>query len=69
MTEVTKTPVFEACISMADPLANKGFAVQTDRDNADYVYRVQDLADLAGRVYAKKRNQVKKYTIFPEGWL
>ncbi len=31
-----------------------------DRDNADYVYRVADLAELAGRRYAKKRNKVKQ---------
>ena len=31
-----------------------------DRDNSDYVYRVADLAELAGRRYAKKRNQIKK---------
>jgi hypothetical protein len=31
-----------------------------DRDNADYVYRVADLAELTGRRYAKKRNKVKQ---------
>lgn len=46
--------------SIADPLANRGYDVQTDRDNWDYVYREKDLADLSGRKYAKKRNQIKK---------
>jgi hypothetical protein len=36
------------------------FVVNPDRDNADYVYRVADLAELSGRRYAKKRNHIKK---------
>lgn len=31
-----------------------------DRDNADYVYQITDLAELAGRRYAKKRNRIKQ---------
>ena len=31
-----------------------------DRDNADYVYRVPDLAELAGRRFSKKRNKIKQ---------
>ncbi|MBU0482537.1 MAG: DUF2156 domain-containing protein [Proteobacteria bacterium] len=34
-------------------------AVEEDRDNADYVYLVEDLATLAGRRFAKKRNHIK----------
>ncbi len=41
-------------------LQEQGLQVEADRDNADYVYRVRDLAALAGRRYAKKRNQVKR---------
>jgi hypothetical protein len=37
-----------------------GFAVFEDQDNADYVYNVADLAELAGRRYAKKRNKIKQ---------
>ncbi len=37
-----------------------GQEIMEDRDNADYVYRVADLATLAGRKYAKKRNQIKQ---------
>ncbi|NTV15611.1 MAG: DUF2156 domain-containing protein [Desulfobulbaceae bacterium] len=36
------------------------FHATADRDNFDYVYRVQDLAELAGRRYAAKRNQIKQ---------
>ncbi len=34
--------------------------IHADRDNADYVYKVSDLAELAGRHYAKKRNHIKQ---------
>ena len=36
------------------------FKVFEDHDNADYVYNVADLAELAGRRYAKKRNKIKQ---------
>jgi len=42
------------------PLRKAGYVVEEDRDNADYVYRQSDLAELAGRRYAKKRNKVKQ---------
>ncbi len=44
----------------ADTLPAPDFVVDPDRDNADYVYRVTDLAELAGRRYAKKRNHIKQ---------
>jgi len=40
--------------------ANADLVASPDRDNADYVYRVKDLAELAGRRYAKKRNHIKR---------
>ena len=43
----------------AERLRAAGYHVEEDRANADYVYLVRDLADLAGRKYAKKRNHVK----------
>ncbi|MFZ5775576.1 MAG: DUF2156 domain-containing protein [Thermodesulfobacteriota bacterium] len=33
---------------------------EEDRDNADYVYRVQDLAELPGRHFAGKRNHITR---------
>ncbi len=42
------------------PLRQAGPVVIEDRDNADYVYRQSDLAELAGRRYAKKRNKIKQ---------
>lgn len=44
----------------ADTLREQGLHVEADRDNWDYVYRVADLAQLAGRRFHKKRNLVKK---------
>lgn len=41
-------------------LSPEQFTVTADRDNHDYVYRVADLATLAGRNYSAKRNQVKQ---------
>lgn len=39
---------------------NSNFHPEADHDNDDYVYQVTDLAKLAGRRYAKKRNHVKQ---------
>lgn len=39
-------------------LQSSGISVIEDRDNADYVYLVSDLAELSGRKYAKKRNHI-----------
>ena len=36
------------------------YAVNADRGNADYVYLVSDLAELAGRRFSKKRNKIKQ---------
>jgi len=45
-----------ASVTGLDPLT---FTVTADRANFDYVYRVSDLAELAGRNYSAKRNLVK----------
>jgi uncharacterized protein len=44
----------------ANTLREEGLSIIPDRDNADYVYRVSDLANLAGAKYHKKRNLVKQ---------
>jgi uncharacterized protein len=46
--------------ALVHSLVDKGYVVQKDPDNWDYVYRGQDLAGLSGRMYSKKRNQIKK---------
>lgn len=40
-------------------LEQGSFSIDPDRDNSDYVYRVDDLAKLPGRNYAKKRSHIK----------
>lgn len=37
------------------------FILRSDRDSADYVYAIDDLADLRGRKFQKKRNHVNKF--------
>ena len=37
------------------------FLIRTDREGFDYVYAIDDLADLAGRKYQKKRNHVNRF--------
>lgn len=37
------------------------FHIQPQKEYTDYVYRVQDLAELRGNRYAKKRNLVKQF--------
>ena len=44
---------------LARELESRGFKAEEDRDNFDYVYRVSDLAELKGRRYDGKRNQVR----------
>lgn len=43
-----------------------GFRVEADPDNFDYIYRVEDLAELKGKKYDGKRNRIKKFeSTFP----
>lgn len=37
------------------------FHFRSDRDSADYVYAIDDLADLRGRKYQKKRNHYNRF--------
>lgn len=46
---------------LAAGLAARGFAVEEDRDNFDYVYRTADLAELAGKRFDGKRNRIRKF--------
>ncbi len=47
---------------LAETLGASGFSAVADRDNFDYVYLAQDLAELAGRKYHKKRNLISQFT-------
>jgi len=46
---------------LAEQLASRGFIVQEDRDNFDYLYSRQALAELTGRKFHKKRNLIKAF--------
>lgn len=48
---ITQKPALEAI----------GFAVTPDRDNFDYLYSRQELAELTGRKFQKKRNLIKAF--------
>lgn len=37
------------------------FQIHPDRDGCDYVYKIEDLATLAGRKFQKKRNHLNKF--------
>lgn len=37
------------------------FRFYTDRDNYDYIYSIDDLADLKGRKFQKKRNHIHRF--------
>ena len=42
------------------------FRFQCDRGSYDYVYRIEDLAELKGRKYQKKRNHINRFrSLFP----
>jgi len=43
------------------------FRIHFDRDGFDYVYEINDLADLKGRKYQKKRNHLNRFRqLYPE---
>jgi hypothetical protein len=44
-----------------EKLQERGIAVQEDRDNFDYLYFREDLAELAGKKYHKKKNHVNNF--------
>ena len=44
------------------------FRIQCDRDGFDYVYNIDDLADLKGRKYQKKRNHLHRFRSQHPAW-
>lgn len=51
------------CVSATQKplLQGMGFVVTEDRDNFDYLYSRQELAELTGRKFQKKRNLIKAF--------
>jgi len=43
-------------------LGEEEFQVEPDRDNWDYVYRVEDLVQVSGNRYHRKRNHIEQFT-------
>jgi hypothetical protein len=50
-----------SCEELSIELKAKGFIVEEDRDNFDYLYLRIDLATLPGRKFHKKRNLIKLF--------
>ena len=44
------------------------FKIQCDRDGFDYVYNIDDLAELKGRKYQKKRNHLNRFRSLHPDW-
>ncbi len=65
----------EACLGLAPRLSRlpeefvrahgAAFRVEEDRDNFDYVYLREDLAELKGKKFDGKRNRIKKFEATP----
>lgn len=47
--------------SQAEQLADLGYDVSEDRDNFDYLYSREDLVNLTGRKFHKKKNQLNLF--------
>lgn len=55
-------------IELLEQLYPGRFTFQCDRDSFDYVYNIDDLAELKGRKYQKKRNHVNKFRSLYPNW-
>lgn len=50
----------EECLLLEELYPGR-FRFYPDRDSCDYVYKIEDLAELKGRKYQKKRNHLNKF--------
>ena len=55
------TGLLEEDITLLETLYPGAFRFYIDRDAFDYVYNIDDLADLKGRKFQKKRNHLNKF--------
>lgn len=59
----------EAC-RLIEQLYPGRFRIHCDRDSYDYVYDINDLADLKGRKFQKKRNHLNKFCgLYPNAYV
>lgn len=63
LNELFSTHKMMKCVSerQKKQLETMGYRTYEDRDNFDYLYRRQDLSELHGRGYHKKRNLIKTF--------
>ena len=60
------TGLNEDNIATLERLYPGAFKFHCDRDGFDYIYRIDDLAELKGRKYQKKRNHLNRFrTLYP----
>ena len=66
------TPLFSAVpeerLAEIASASGAGAHVEELRDWADYLYRIEDLATLAGKAYSKKRNHVNRFMTDNPDW-
>ncbi len=55
------TAMVEADCRELEALYPGAFRIHSDRDSFDYVYAIEDLAELRGRKFQKKRNHVNRF--------
>ena len=55
------TGMTKADCELLDKLYPGRFRIYNDRDSYDYVYHIDDLADLKGRKFQRKRNHVNRF--------
>lgn len=55
------TGLTEADCGMLESLYPNRFRFHTDRNSFDYIYAIDDLADLAGRKFQRKRNHLNRF--------
>lgn len=55
------TSLVKADCDLLENLYPGAFQFHTDRDSFDYIYSIDDLADLTGRKYQKKRNHYNRF--------
>jgi len=69
--EAATEATLRTCLSFAPRLSRvdesfalrygRGYRLELDRDNFDYVYQAKDLAELKGKKYDGKRNRIRKF--------
>lgn len=51
-----------------DKLYPNEYTISYERDSADYIYKIRDLADLSGKKYHGKKNHINKFKKTYQNW-